>query len=125
MKFGHRGLGGPAGLSLLFHSYDGFECWYAVQELARFVHGREPGWICSELWVAALRRVDGWGMEVSGGAWGGRALRWPGEVGVVAVEVPLAALLVLHPLFQFSPPIVPQGGWEHCPPSGTGVADAA
>ena len=87
------------------------------------------------MWVAALYRVDGWGMEVSGGAWGGRALQRPGEVGVecdgvvhfivVTVEVPLAVLQVSHLLFQFSLPVVPQGGWEHCPPSGARGADAA
>ena len=87
------------------------------------------------MWVAALRRVDGWGVEVSGGAWGGRALQRPGEVGVerdgvvhfivVAVKVSLAALQVFHPLLQLSPPVIPQGGWERCPPSGAGGADAA
>ena len=34
------------------------------------------------MWIVALRRVDGWGVDVSGGAWGGGSLWRPGEVGV-------------------------------------------
>ena len=83
MKFGRRGgFGGLADLSLLFHSHDGFKYWSTLQELACFVHGCEPGWIGSGMWVVALRRVDGRGVDVLGGAWGGRSLWRPGEVGV-------------------------------------------
>ena len=80
--------------------------------------------------AAALHRVDGWGVEVSGGAWGERA--WPGDVGdgivdlvIVEAEVSLAMFNVVHSFFELSPPVFPEGGWEHCSPPGAGSAETA